>query len=333
MSRLLGSAPWARQPQVVTDIDRAHPLAARLAFAYNGATVFDHAGRIQPTAPAGAAPMGGIPRSGERGKRQSGYPDPSYNLNFQQRGMDSASITVFARFYVASAGTGFAFAFEDEIYDRGFEVGMSATNLEIWMADATTSWTNLTGPAYSAGDVIDAAVVIRAGQAAKLYTSKNGTVFTSAGTWTNDNNLIASEFVIGAYNVDNFSSLDGIVTCALAWERALSAAEIRAVMANPWQVFAPLRRAIAVPGQAAVTLQGSPGQWDKTLLIDGWFGEVAGIKGWYAVDFMTPAAPGGMVLKAWNGSAWVTGTLKYWNGSAWVAKPLKRWNGSSWITA
>lgn len=39
-----------------------------------------------------------------------------------------------------------------------------------------------------------------------------------------------------------------------------------------------------------------------------------------------------VTIKAWNGSAWVTGTLKRWNGSAWVAAALKRWNGSAWVT-
>lgn len=44
------------------------------------------------------------------------------------------------------------------------------------------------------------------------------------------------------------------------------------------------------------------------------------------------AAAGGMVLKAWTGSAWTTGTLKRWNGSAWEVAELKRWNGSAWVT-
>ena len=75
----------------------------------------------------------------------------------------------------------------------------------------------------------------------------------------------------------------------------------------------------------------SAGQWDKTLLLDGWFGEVDGIKGWYAVDFMAPDSPGGTTFKFWTGSAWTAGLLKCWNGSAWVTKPLKRWNGSAWV--
>ncbi len=119
----------------------------------------------------------------------------------------------------------------------------------------------------------------------------------------------------------------------MVWDRALSKAEVMEVLRNPWQVFSPLPRVVLpVPAPAAPpVLSGTAGQWHKTLLLNGWFGEVAGIKGWYAVDFMTPPPAGGMVLKAWTGSAWATGTLKRWNGSAWVTAPLKRWNGSGWV--
>lgn len=79
------------------------------------------------------------------------------------------------------------------------------------------------------------------------------------------------------------------------------------------------------------TLYGTHGQWDKTLLIEGWFGEVAGINGWFAVDFMVPAAPGGTVLKYWTGSAWVAATLMRWSGSAWVTATLRRRTGSAWV--
>lgn len=78
------------------------------------------------------------------------------------------------------------------------------------------------------------------------------------------------------------------------------------------------------------TLYGTRGQWDKTLLIGGWFGEVSEVNGWYAAEFLVPSAPGGIALRAWNGASWATGTLNRWNGSEWVAATLRRWSGSGW---
>lgn len=93
-----------------------------------------------------------------------------------------------------------------------------------------------------------------------------------------------------------------------------------------------------------------PGIFDKSALAAGWFDETAKPAGWFDGDLLVGAAaisvkvtwaefevPAAAVsstkLKAWNGSAWVLGTLKRWNGSAWVTGALKRWNGSAWVTA
>lgn len=45
----------------------------------------------------------------------------------------------------------------------------------------------------------------------------------------------------------------------------------------------------------------------------------------YAAAFTPP-----LILRTWNGSAWVATPMKIWNGSAWVAAALKRWDGSVW---
>lgn len=98
-------------------------------------------------------------------------------------------------------------------------------------------------------------------------------------------------------------------------------------------------------------MANTKGVFDKNALAAGWFDETAKPAGWFDgelladaaaisvrvtwAEFEVPAAaaPSGPLLKAWNGSAWVLGTLKRWNGSAWVTGALKRWNGSAWVTA
>lgn len=84
---------------------------------------------------------------------------------------------------------------------------------------------------------------------------------------------------------------------------------------------------------------GGSDLWDDdgaagTILRADFFPESIEVRVHFA-QLQVPAAGAvsGTQLKAWNGSAWVTGTLKRWNGSAWEAAALKRWNGSAWVTA
>lgn len=341
MSRLLPPARWTRQPQIPVGIDSSNTITRLLRFAYNGATGLDHVylrdkNPFPAVMPAGA-PLRAAPKDGGRGRRHSGVAEDQLQIYFTDRAFPaptSYSITVAVRFYAATAAVQTAFAFKDEIYGRGLELGTSATNVDVWSADNSTTWEQTTGPAYSAGDVIDAVVVVSAGAPLKLYVGKGGAVSNSTSNFSNDTvGFTGVAMVVGSYRTDGAGPLNGIVTHAMVWDRALSKAEVMEVLRNPWQVFAPLPRVVLpVPAPAAPpALSGTAGQWDKTLLLDGWFGEVAGIKGWYAVDFMAPAAAGGTVLKVWTGSAWVAKPLKRWNGSSWVAATLKRKAGSGWV--
>jgi hypothetical protein len=36
-------------------------------------------------------------------------------------------------------------------------------------------------------------------------------------------------------------------------------------------------------------------------------------------------------MSAWNGTAWVVGSLYRWDGSRWRTAQLKRWNGTGWV--
>jgi len=342
MSRLLPPARWTRQPQIPVGIDSSNTITRLLRFAYNGATGIDHVYLRDknpfPTVMPSGAPLRAAPKDGGRGRRQSGVGGDQLQIYFTDRvfpAPTSYSITLAVRFYAAADVDQKAFSFSDETYDRGFEIGTNWTNVNVWAKDNNSvDWAETAGPAYSAGDVIDAVVVVEAGAPLKLYVGKGGAVSNSASNYSNDSvGLSTVSLVVGSYNIAGSQPLNGIVTHAMVWDRALSKAEVMEVLRNPWQVFAPLPRVVLpVPAPAAPpVLSGTAGQWDKTLLLDGWFGEVAGIKGWYAVDFMAPAAAGGTVLKVWTGSAWVAKPLKRWNGSSWVAATLKRKAGSGWV--
>lgn len=216
--------------------------------------------------------------------------------------------------------------------EAGIEIEISAGGqLGVYTATANDWFEILSGLPLSPG--VEAPLVV-----AHNNTSNALTFYTRSGSATAAGDSgISGRGAVAFSSYISSGSLSGVngstITLALMWNRVLDAHEARAIIDNPWQIFAPIRPPVPKAAVAESTRYGTPGQWDKTLLIDGWFGEIADIKGWYAVDFLAPAAPpGGTTLKVWTGSAWVAKPLKRWNGSAWVAvTALKRWNGSAWV--
>lgn len=269
MSRLLGAEPWARQPQVPVGISCGNPLADRIVFAYNGATVFDHARRVRPTEyPFDTNSIGAPVVSGASGAKygdfigpfQQGDASDGWKINFQGFPLVGPSITLFARAYVDSnsGSGGFLFTFDDGVNDFGVEVGVGASTVEVWAADASTSWELTAGPSYGNGDIINIVVVVTSGQPLKVYTSLNESVYSSSSSFSNDN-AAGSSMVVGAYNTNGNGCLLGVVACAMMWDRALSEREARAVMENPWQVFAPLRQVVLpLPASGAAAQFLSP---------------------------------------------------------------------------
>lgn len=88
-------------------------------------------------------------------------------------------------------------------------------------------------------------------------------------------------------------------------------------------------------------LSGGRDAWDNDgaagqILRADYFTQVAPVDvrvHWAQLQVPAAGAVSGTQLKAWNGSAWVTGTLKRWDGSAWAAAALKRWDGAVWVSA
>lgn len=256
MSRLLSPAAerWARQPQIPVGIDSSNTITQLLRFAYNGATGIDHVylrdrNPFPAVMPAGA-PLRAAPKDAGRGRRQSGVDTDQLQIYFVDRAYPpptSYSITLAVQFYAASAKTQTAFAFANETFDIGFEIGTSGTNVDVWAKDYTgTNWEQTTGPTYSAGDVIDAVVVVTAGAPLKLYVGKGGAVSSSTSNFDNDSvgftgvtPVVGDRIIAGSTN-----ALNGIVTHAMVWDRALSQSEVKEVLRNPWRVFAPLRRLV-----------------------------------------------------------------------------------------
>lgn len=298
MSRLLGSAPWCRQPQVPVGINRGNPLANRLVFAYNGATILDHARGVRPTAyPYASEWTGARIIDGNAGTEfgdfigpwQGGYSGSGYDINFQGFPALGPSITLFARACITTnnAMGGFVFAFADETNDRGFELKVSSdAHLSVWAADSNTSWTQaVSGPSFLDNDIVNLVVVVNGGGQITLYTSLSQTAYISSGNFSNAN-AANSALCVGAYNTAGSGPLLGLVGCAMLWDRAFSEREARAVIANPWQVFSPLKRASPLLPVAAAWQILTP---NGDVSVGGWVSSLGGTLS-AAIDETSPDA-------------------------------------------
>lgn len=263
MSRLLGPATWRSQPQIAVGIDRSSPLAHKLEFCYNGATTFDHARGVRPTVwpydcAVGAVPLDPTATVGYCDSFSGIYQDaalPGKVLNFQGLPFLGVNITLFVRAYVETPITSCTiFSYVDRVSNRGFELDLSTTNISVWAADATTTtWTQTAGPTYSNASIVDIVAIIADGSPIKMYTGQSDTIYNGSTNFRNDNTA-DSGAAIGSYAYAGDGPLTGTVGCAMIWDRALSEKEVRQIIENPWQVFAPLHR-VVIPVNTNVAVQ------------------------------------------------------------------------------
>jgi len=70
---------------------------------------------------------------------------------------------------------------------------------------------------------------------------------TSSGTVTTNTDA----YVIGNRTNDSARNWDGEIYLTVFWDRLLNESELSSVTANPWQIFAPIRRQLFVPAAAS----------------------------------------------------------------------------------
>ena len=93
---------------------------------------------------------------------------------------------------------------------------------------------------------------------------KNGVGYTTATT-TSFSGASATQTTIGSMSTGG-DPFEGLIGNFCIWNRALSAAEIKSLSDNPWQIFAPQSRQIWVPTAVTITRPSSD------ILTSGWTG-------------------------------------------------------------
>jgi hypothetical protein len=259
MSRLVKGPSLVRQPQIVTGVDRSNPIARELDFAYNGAVICDCASdRPLPDAfPSVLVRAFPFPLNAstdtdsgyEIGVFHNGVNDIGSNHYYLDSDLTSTSISLFARCYLwDSSSDGTIFTYCDTSNDVGFELSITSSVLGLWAKDtAGWQWVFTDGPNVASGDLLEILCVVKAGSPIKIFTNVVRDIYTSADNYQNDVVTWESAYILNSYNRSGMQPLEGAVSCAFGWNRALSDDEAWAIIDNPWQIFSAPRQRLITP--------------------------------------------------------------------------------------
>lgn len=242
------------QPQSAARIDWGNPLTRGLGFAWTASHPHRDLTRGFSASPTLNRAVGRYGRSA-RGS-------VSNLATFTTPGApSSSSYTVLA--FVIDDGTRSTyrspFDSDDTVTKRFFQLRFTDTNQPQFIAFAGGSQV-VTGSAKSAGPHV---LVARAISQATLSVWCDGLQDATASYAVNYDQLsIANQFTIGCGSGGG-TPFDGQTLLCAYWARPLSDAEIAAVSANPWQIFAPAQNhALSWPlyvASGGTTINAGPG--------------------------------------------------------------------------
>lgn len=160
---------------------------------------------------------------------------------------DSTILAVALTSKTPSAGGSAVYAERASSGSDIYKLGLSATGLaQFVMRDdaAVTVVLNNTQGASLLGGRPKAIAGVKRGTTLEVYDEVSMTSITSnvSNAFTNANLQL-----IGADAGDGGADWVGSIYLVLGWDRALSPVELRSVLGNPWQIFAPDNRKIWVP--------------------------------------------------------------------------------------
>jgi hypothetical protein len=239
MAVLARSVPWTQQPQVSAQAARGGQFSSGLYFLalpeQNGFVDVISGGRDN----GGGSSYPHYVNSGTIIRNP-----PTVNNGFQTKtALDSINgpFTLFTEFRLNSQSRQTAFISADLGTGAGFGIGLDwsdfvSKGIQYWNGGSTHA-------VSAAGAFVDEFRMVRIAithDGATLKFFSGGMLHSSvANTTLPAANTNRKTYIMGSYfGANSFGS----TSIAAAWNRPLSDSEIRAVSANPWQLFAPMRR-------------------------------------------------------------------------------------------
>ena len=255
---------WTQQPQVPVGIDWSNPITRGLKFAHNPSSGAINLVNGQRALNSTAQDV----TVGKSGKRIQGE-SAGFQSEYSPNGLESAgnSLTIFSVItaqtaqYLGSDGDCYLLSTRD-----GSNNGWSFGRYQATGGGATGNLTRLAlvlqnvafypETNYTIPSFVDTPIALRVSGSTASYFSfgmKSSSDETVGTQLSSSGNLIHGG--LGPYGTSYNRWLDRAY-CTMAWNRALSDAEIRSISQNPWQIFKPIARRLFVPVSAIASADG-----------------------------------------------------------------------------
>lgn len=243
----------ASQPQTPVGIDWSNPISRGLVWAFNGSQA-----KLPLVGVPGFTDTGTIGESpGVNGAGVSARGGPFNNRREVSSPQCSAgSFTVFSVCEDSGTRSAARNPFDSDnnatTQQRVFQLGLTAANLPTMIGFNTAGGPFIaTGAASnSAAGVTSLAGVVEP-TSVRVYL--NGNLSANQGKGAGAMNVPLSTNKLSVAGGFFGNPFGGVVLQALVFNRALSDAEIQALSANPWQIFAPIRKPIFIGASTTVS--------------------------------------------------------------------------------
>jgi hypothetical protein len=232
---------WTRQPQRPVAVDRGNSITRSLRFLYTptmGAELISNSPPVRyANLPLAGRRSGlGVKLSGASNSERFGW----------ALAEPSAACTLAVLLSDESAGTNIESVFGKggtNTAAGGIGIRYSASNIRAIAYDSTQR--SAVGSARSAKPSLVACT--HDGTTLRLFENGKETGNIGCGARANT----SFQWNLGATQGSADASVAGVYCLAAAWDRVLSPAEMQVLNANPWQLFAPIKRRLySVPSAA-----------------------------------------------------------------------------------
>ena len=233
------------QPQVPVGVDRRSRFADKLVYATDGLRIYvpgaetSMANRVATT--HGVGGTGNIPASRALPASGTNFTQFALFINIQGTGANYPSIAQCAEYASESSNAGCGFGLRTSAGEsrRAAFFVFNNNNQAAYQVTGTTSFTTANQVTSIAGT---SSTVGR-----EIYVA--GILEASAGAASG---MATPTSAFGFGQIDTGGGENTRVMFGALWDRVLSAAEIRELHRNPWQLFTPNQRRILIPELVAI---------------------------------------------------------------------------------
>jgi hypothetical protein len=269
---LLRPTVWTQQPQQAVGIDWSNPITRGLQFAITPTVTLPFSdSSIKTASRNGIAYDYGASRQTQVAHQPGMQLTGALTLVVGCRARTFSNYSpLISKTDSADTNQPFELRLGDSATGAGLSVARANTSVKVFTVggSAVTANTDLLIATTFPSGLIEAVPTFYYGQLGGSLTINASPAPAGGGSGAATD--IGGKIYVGR-RAGGVTQLDGLIYFSYGFNRVLSAAEIRSLSANPWQIFAPIRRQLFVAdaGGGGVTGTGSLSQSAQTLSASG----------------------------------------------------------------